>query len=197
MMRMYPSVRYVCKRLLSATCLFSTARVHRASFHPITNRKHHCRLCGRIICSLPVKRGQRPVTCSLLFVMDPKTGQIEEVEEGVDYGVRKRTRPGVLGTGKAKDELGEDEKFLKGVRLCRGCHPVLLCVAFFFFSFLAGYADLCQRRQQYNREITRVPTFAKLYDAFIGLEREIEEALPIFQELLLTLRYCLVSPVFS
>ena len=126
--------------------------------------------------------------------MDPKTGQIEEVGEGVDYGVRKRTRPSVQGTGKAKDELGEDERFLKGVRLCRECHPVLLYVT---FSPPAPKAELYQSRQQYNREILRVPTFAKLYDAFIGLEKEIEEALPIFQELLLTLRYTFVPTVLS
>ena len=58
--------------------------VSRSSFHPLTNRKHHCRLCGRIICSLPVKFPQRPETCSLLFVVDQNTGRIEEVGEGVD-----------------------------------------------------------------------------------------------------------------
>jgi len=106
---------------------------HSASFHPLTNRKHHCRLCGQIICSLPVKRPQRPETCSLLFVVDPKTRQIEEVGEGVDYGVRKRRSlpPPGPGQGKEKEkekeeQLPEDEKFLKGVRICRQCRPVLL-----------------------------------------------------------------------
>ena len=98
-----------------------------ASFHPLTNRKHHCRLCGRIICSLPVKKPQRPTTCSLLFVADPKTGKIEEVSEIVDYGVRPRSRvdslsaPGGKGIGS-----GEEEKFLKGVRICRECKPIML-----------------------------------------------------------------------
>ncbi|KAI9446380.1 FYVE zinc finger-domain-containing protein [Lactarius indigo] len=138
-----------------------------ASFHPITNRKHHCRLCGKVICSLPVKRPQRPVTCSLLFVVDPKTGQIEEVVEGVDYGVRRRTLSSA-GRVAIKDGLNPEEKFLKGIRICRDCRPVLL-------------------RKQYIQDRATLPTFSKLYDVFISLEREIEDALPQFQELLLTL----------
>jgi len=94
----------------------------RASFHPLTNRKHHCRLCGRIICSLPVKDPQRLVTCSILFVVDTKTKKIEEVGESVDYGVRKRPN---ANANKA-DEADGDEKFLKGVRICRECRPILL-----------------------------------------------------------------------
>jgi len=139
----------------------------RASFHPITNRKHHCRLCGQVICSLPVKRPQRPVTCSLLFVSDPKSGQIEEVREGVDYGVRRRTVSSV-GHGASRDGINPDEKFLRGVRICRNCRPALL-------------------RKQYALDRARLPTFSKLYDVFMGLEKEIEDALPQFQELLLTL----------
>ena len=107
-------------------------RLDSASFHPLTNRKHHCRLCGRIICSLPVKYPQRPETCSLLFVVDQSTGRIEEVGEGVDYGVRRRS---TATPGKLKGEtLSEDEKFLKGVRICRECRPVLLCVSPVTFS---------------------------------------------------------------
>lgn len=100
------------------------------AFHPITNRKHHCRLCGQIICSLPPKAPQRPVACSLLFVADAKTGHIEEVSEGVDYGVRPRSSAGSPGkSGKGKGEgLAAEEKFLKGVRICRECKPVMLCV---------------------------------------------------------------------
>jgi len=45
-----------------------------ASFHPLTNRKHHCRLCGTIICSLPPKLPQRQSPCSVLFVVMPRRG---------------------------------------------------------------------------------------------------------------------------
>ncbi|KAL0947471.1 hypothetical protein HGRIS_013576 [Hohenbuehelia grisea] len=145
-----------------------------ASFHPLTNRKHHCRLCGKIICSLPVKRPQRSLPCSLLFVVDPKTRMVEEVGEGVDYGVRRRrTTSGSVDAGKGP--LGsapetEEEKFLKGVRICRDCRPVLL-------------------RQQYQQEMSQLPPFARLYEVFITLEKEIEASLPQFQELLLSLNH--------
>ena len=121
------SLNVLYARMLPTICpsILPTHLV-RASFHPITNRKHHCRLCGQIICSLPVKRPQRPVTCSLLFVSDPKSGQIEEVREGVDYGVRRRTVSSV-GHGASKDGINPDEKFLRGVRICRNCRPALLC----------------------------------------------------------------------
>ncbi|KAI0362345.1 hypothetical protein OH77DRAFT_44645 [Trametes cingulata] len=135
-----------------------------ASFHPLTNRKHHCRLCGRIICSLPVKYPQRPQTCSLLFVVDQSTGRIEEVGEGVDYGVRRRA----ANAGKKGETLTEEEKFLKGVRICRECRPVLL-------------------RQEYKQDMMHVPLFSRLYEALISLEKEIEEELPIFQELMISL----------
>ncbi|KAI5117662.1 hypothetical protein M0805_008892 [Coniferiporia weirii] len=141
-----------------------------ASFHPLTNRKHHCRLCGLIICSLPVKKSQRPVPCSLLFVADPKSGRIEEVSETVDYGVRPRSQVDSLGGGSKLKGEGPDEKSMKGVRICRECKPVML-------------------RQQYRQEAKRTPAMIRLYEALISLESEIEEALPQFQELMLSLSH--------
>ncbi|KAJ7074293.1 FYVE zinc finger-domain-containing protein [Mycena amicta] len=135
------------------------------NFHPLTNRKHHCRLCGQIICALPIKRPQRPQLCSVLFVVDPQTREVEEVGEGVDYGVRKRKTSTVQ-----PQDLAEEEKFLRGVRICNECRPVLL-------------------RQQYYQQVRHVPTFVKLYEAFVMLEREIEDSLPQFQELILTLNH--------
>ncbi|KAG9075348.1 carboxypeptidase Y-deficient [Ceratobasidium sp. UAMH 11750] len=81
------------------------------SFHPLTNRKHHCRLCGRIICSLPPKAPNRPATCSLLIVADPRTRKIEEVPDMIAYGV-------------TLDEK-ERQEFMKGVRVCRTCRGVV------------------------------------------------------------------------
>ncbi|KAF7359294.1 FYVE-type domain-containing protein [Mycena sanguinolenta] len=128
-----------------------------------------CTLCGQIICALPVKRPQRPQLCSVLFVVDPKTRNIEEVGEGVDYGVRKR-RTSSVGGAKELQEAAEEEKFLQGVRICSQCRPVML-------------------RQQYHQQGAHVPMFAKLYEAFVILEKEIEDALPQFQELILTLNH--------
>ncbi|WWD00801.1 hypothetical protein V866_007737 [Kwoniella sp. B9012] len=85
-------------------------RICQSSFS-LSNRKHHCRLCGRIICALPptppallavqiqlfapanpeatstnsqggLPPGTRREKCSLLLVADWKTGRGEEVEEG-------------------------------------------------------------------------------------------------------------------
>ncbi|KAF9052669.1 FYVE zinc finger-domain-containing protein [Panaeolus papilionaceus] len=135
-------------------------------FHPLTNRKHHCRLCGQIICSLPIKYPQRPVLCSTLFVVDSVTRKIEEVGEGIDYGVRKKKASGSSKNG----SQDEEDKFLKGVRLCNTCRPVLL-------------------KQQYYEEIHAIPSVVKLYERLIALEEEIEEALPKFQELILNLNH--------
>jgi len=158
----------------------------RTSFHPITNRKHHCRLCGKIICSLPVKRPQRPSPCSILFVVDPKQGRIEEVGEGVDYGVRKRTMSTASARGAPADEPTPDEKFLKGVRICRDCRPILLYVTSPFQCYVID-SPVVWSRQQHAQEASQTPIFSRLYSVFVELEREIEDALPHFQELLLSL----------
>ncbi|KIL69639.1 hypothetical protein M378DRAFT_68590 [Amanita muscaria Koide BX008] len=141
-----------------------------ASFHPLTNRKHHCRLCGRIICSLPPKRPHRPRSCSLLFVLNPQSRVIEEVDEGVDYGVRRRN-------GKSNEHSrgttvldSDDEKFLKGVRICRDCQPVLL-------------------RRKFYQELSLVPSFVRFHKVLVDLEQEIEAALPQFHELILGLSH--------
>ncbi|PFH50690.1 hypothetical protein AMATHDRAFT_144503 [Amanita thiersii Skay4041] len=141
-----------------------------ASFHPITNRKHHCRVCGKIICSLPPRRPQRPETCSLLFIVNTSSRAIEEVGEGVDYGVKRR-RPSNIGdnpTGTTQNE--DDDRFLKGVRICRQCRPVLL-------------------RKQYLQEMARIPPIVYLHEALVCLENEIEASLPQFHELLQTLSH--------
>jgi rabenosyn-5 len=138
-------------------------------FNTLTNRKHHCRLCGKVVCSLPVKLPQRAELCSFLFVVDAATGKIEELSgDMVDYGVkRKDLTPG--GAGDLAKKLAEDqEKYLKGVRICRECRPTL-------------------RRRQYSLEAKSVPPFARMYEALLALEKEIEEMLPVFQEVVIRL----------
>jgi rabenosyn-5 len=143
------------------------------------------------------------VLCSTLFVVDAYARQIEEVGEGVDYGVKRRKM------AKNSDQPGrqeEEDKFLKGVRICRECRPILLCVHVPTFALQLSLTLV--RRQQYYQQSRVVPDFAKLYDVcnfcmylffrkfsilqifqnFISLEADIEESLPNFQELLMTLR---------
>ena len=52
---------------------------------------------------------------------------LEEVGEGVDYGVRKRRNSRYDGNSISVQD-GDDDKFLKAVRICRECRPVLLYV---------------------------------------------------------------------
>jgi hypothetical protein len=56
---------------------------------------------------------------------------------------------------------------------------------------------LLLRRKQYVLDRARLPTFSKLYDVFMSLEKEIEDALPQFQELLLTLKYVFFSCTYD
>ena len=92
--------------------------------------------------------------CSTLFVADVQTRQVEEVGEGVDYGVRKRKITNVSAQ-QARQE--EEEKFLRGVRICRTCRPILLCVStspslyVIFYFFFSGVTSMNSKCKLYHR----------------------------------------------
>jgi len=71
-----------------------------------------------------------------------------------------------VSQGKAK--TADEEKFLKGVRICRDCRPALL-------------------RRQHVVETSHVPLFQRLYEGIVHLEKAIEDSLPQFEELLVSL----------
>lgn len=121
------------------------------------------------MCSLPVKPPQRKELCSFLFVVDTATGRIEELSgEVVDYGVKRKDLTSG-GAGELAKKLAEEqEKYLKGVRICRECRPAL-------------------RRRQYSVEAKTVSPVARLYEALLGLEKDIEEMLPVFHEIVICL----------
>jgi len=131
------------------------------SFHPLTNRKHHCRLCGTLVCSLPPKLPRRPQTCSILFIFDPPTGKIEEIAPGevVDYGVTRKSST-TSGDRIAEDKEREKaEKWLKAVRVCRNCRGVL-------------------KKRQYSIERSSVPPFERLYSVSPTVKTPQKELIP-------------------
>ncbi|PWN48491.1 FYVE-domain-containing protein [Violaceomyces palustris] len=146
-------------------------------------RKHHCRLCGRVVCasphlSRPPWPGPGPLEasgmspnqqdeamkaaldqkCSGLIVADPVTTRIEDARD-VIHG----------GSANGKDLEKGGGKTREGVRICRDCKTAIL-------------------RRQYMMDEGPLPAYIKLYDALKRLQKEIEETLPEFQEMVLGLQ---------
>ncbi|PWN98937.1 FYVE-domain-containing protein [Tilletiopsis washingtonensis] len=124
-------------------------------------RKHHCRLCGRVVCASPhlaalngfgapgAPSPAQPISaqkCSRLVVADPASALMRDAP---------RTDP------------SRPERV--GVRVCRDCRSIVM-------------------RRQYMMDDGHVPALVKLYDALSSLQREIETNLPEFQEMIMGLQ---------
>uniref|UniRef100_V5E7D5 FYVE-type domain-containing protein n=2 Tax=Kalmanozyma brasiliensis (strain GHG001) TaxID=1365824 RepID=V5E7D5_KALBG len=139
-----------------------------------TVRKHHCRLCGRVVCAsphltrlawaeqmgpgtgkvlTPEERAALDGKCSGNIVADPISGRVEEVKEGA-------AAPSKSGSSAAQS---------KGVRVCLDCKAIV-------------------RKRQYMMDDEPLPVFMKLYEALMRVQKEIEQSLPEFQEMVLGLQ---------
>ncbi|KDN53502.1 hypothetical protein K437DRAFT_252864 [Tilletiaria anomala UBC 951] len=163
-------------------------------------RKHHCRLCGRVVCAspqltrfAPMERasavaGQKQAQqngsgpgdghgedkafkCSGLVLADPKSMRVSsffvssQPGGGSDPGSASPSLDVV--SEKAPQQMSTD--FLR-IRICRECR------------------DTVCKRQYMLDDGNRVPMYLKLYEALMRLQREIEESLPEFQEMVLGLQ---------
>lgn len=138
-------------------------------------RKHHCRLCGRLVCASPhlamppigvgsesagfkESRGANvaDAKCSTLMISDGDDGtaKIKEVPRWDE----------VIG-GAGVDQEGRT----RGMRICRDCKDTIL-------------------HRQYMLDDGSVPPYVKLYEALVLLQKEIEQSLPEFQEMIMGLQ---------
>ncbi|BGP38028.1 carboxypeptidase Y-deficient [Rhodotorula kratochvilovae] len=150
-------------------------------------RRHHCRLCGRVVCFLPptpfthlpehpavpptpdepspIPKPIRRERCSTFFTYETQALGEEKRPFGVIVEVppveQDLSIDAVLGPqGAPRKEKDERKK----VRVCRDCLGTVL-------------------RQQLKTLPVRTPTWLKLYEVLVQLEKEIDETLPEFQEL--------------
>ncbi|KZO97713.1 FYVE-domain-containing protein [Calocera viscosa TUFC12733] len=150
----------------------SACRLCSTPFNALTVRKHHCRLCGQIICSQPPapkhSNPARHVPCSVLIAADWRTGRVWDIKEGIAYGVTRRdstmgANGGKVGNAKAPGGKPEEEK---GVRVCRECREKV-------------------KRIQYVLEKSRLPPISRLYNVLLQLEKELLDVIPTYQEQML------------
>ncbi|KAM0753604.1 hypothetical protein T439DRAFT_322497 [Meredithblackwellia eburnea MCA 4105] len=160
----------------------------------LKTRRHHCRLCGRVVCFLPPSspadfllaasappghppRPLRSQRCSTFFTYeydDAHQVTITPGEKKVATGVIVEIEPveqdsslnAVVADkrGPGPPPVERDER--DKVRICRDCIGVVL------------------RNQEENLP-RRTPTWVKLYEVLVQLQTEIEDSLPEFQELVL------------
>ncbi|KAL9936079.1 hypothetical protein V8E36_004921 [Tilletia maclaganii] len=185
-----------------------------ASPFSLAVRKHHCRLCGRVVCASPnltkpifpnipapppstTNAGDGPDAaaataamnaaalsavdpikaaallaeqkCSGLVVLtDARTGKVDDARK-----VAAEAAVAAASAGGAASEVAlktiESNVEERAIRICKDCRGVIF-------------------RQQYMLESGPVPIWLKLYEALMRLQREIEESLPEFHEMVLGLQ---------
>ncbi|SCV66929.1 BQ2448_5575 [Microbotryum intermedium] len=163
----------------------------------IKTRRHHCRLCGRVVCFLPptplkplppysdpgleppIAASTTPIRrerCSTFFTYEHQRFLIGGEKTPIGVVVEIEPVEIDLSFGAVVPELTggappppkeKDER--KKVRVCRDCLNTVL-------------------RQQLKTLPVRTPTWLKLYEVLVQLEQEIEKILPEFQELALGLQ---------
>ncbi|PWZ03200.1 hypothetical protein BCV70DRAFT_13171 [Testicularia cyperi] len=159
----------------------------------LTVRKHHCRLCGRVVCASPHlakltwaeqmdSTNDKPFSveqrmalqnkCSGSIIADPISGRIEDVREGPLAGPgptqqqsHESSSNGSVASGSASTSTSPH----RGVRICKDCRSIV-------------------RKRQYMHDDVPYPLFVKLYEALLRVQREIEQSLPEFQEMVLGLQ---------
>ncbi|KAI3629244.1 hypothetical protein CBS9595_000316 [Malassezia furfur] len=129
-------------------------------------RRHHCRLCGRVVCSSPrlphalagdAAPAESHEPCSARLVVEPDTYAV--------HPLPPRPPPDAPAAEVRHYAQAED----RTIRFCRDCHAVLLRISY--------------------RSSSHAPQpLLTHYRALQQLQREINEALPEFHEMLLGLQ---------
>lgn len=158
----------------------------------VRTRKHHCRLCGRVVCFLPANVGPnlappspstvlRRERCSTFVTYEwsspasaEKVGafaagelvELDEDEMGINPSTSSPSLASILqGASQPPKPLAADANLprRKGVRVCRECLSIVL------------------RRQAMQRPV-QLPTYMRLHGVLAQLEGEVEGLLEDFAE---------------
>lgn len=154
-------VKWQDDRAVSSCSICKCVCTNRTPFSLAVGR-HHCRLCGRLVCSSPrlppilqTDVAVRDEPCSMLCNADPKTMTIQELPPS-----SPRSGPQLSAY---------EERELHAFRACADCRATLL-------------------RMQYHSEKDKQTPLTRLYDALVSLQKKIEEALPDFDEMIMGLQ---------
>lgn len=98
--------------------------------------------------------------------------------EGISKGQRPEAAPQIIGEDGKPMPQQATEKQVKGVRACRECWAVVSCVC----SSRTTCLTHDRRRKQKMADRQRPTGFARLYQLLRGLQAEIEETMPEFED---------------